>query len=147
MIALICTLFFGYIGFMILKLGMVESISDTFYHLPKKYGWVFSVWLWTISILLMYAGGTNLMFLAGMCIMFVGAWPWFNNDQKIQHYIAAVLGISLGMVSMWYDFGLWLIPILFIIFSLGLNVVKIRFRIFWIEILAFGAIIIGLIFR
>jgi len=140
----VLVIFFGYLAVIVKKYGWLDSISDSFYHLPKKYNWIFSVFLWTISILMMMIGGTNLMFLAGMSIMFVGTWPWFNDEQKLQHYLAAVTGIGLGMISMWYDFGLWYIPVSFVVIVGILKLLKINNFTYWLEVVAFSEIIAGL---
>lgn len=140
----VLVIFFGYLAVIAKKYGWLDSISDSFYHLPKKYNWIFTVFLWTISIMLIMIGGTNLMYLAGVCIMFVGTWPWFNDGERIQHFIAAGLGIGLGMLSLWCDFGLWYIPVSFGVIVGILKLLKVNHFTYWLEVVAFSEIIGGL---
>jgi hypothetical protein len=137
-------IFIGYIATITYLYGWLPSISESFYRLPVKFNWIFSTFLWIISINMMYAGGTNLMFLAGFFIMFVGVFPYFN-ETRWQHYISALLGIGFGMASLWVNFNQWPLVLLFIIIGLFLIVSKVKNLYFWIEIIAFNIIIYGLI--
>jgi hypothetical protein len=102
--------------------------------------------LWGFAVPAMIAGDTALMFLAGSGIVFVGAaFDFKERMTKIVHYVAAGLGITFGMLSMWLDFGLWYIPVIFIIGSCGL--LALRDKIFWIEVVAFYLILTGLILK
>lgn len=83
------------------------------------------------------------MILAGFFIMFVGVFPFFN-ETRWQHYVCALLGIGLGMASLWINFGLWYLVLLFILIGLFLIVAKVKNLYFWIEVFAFGIIIMGL---
>lgn len=139
-------IFLGYIVTVTCLFGWLPSISESFYEIIKvnpNLHWIFSLFLWTISILMMIAGGTNLMFLAGFFIMFVGVFPYFN-ETRWQHYFSALLGIGLGMASLWIDFHLWYLVLLFIFIGLFLIVSKVKNLYWWIEIAAFGIIIYGL---
>ena len=133
------------------KFGWLPSISDSFYQWLKicdqnvAIG-IFSGFLWTISILMMIIGGTNLIFLAGAGIIMVGAEPYFKDNKEGKlHYIFAILGIGLGLASMWIDFGMWYLPVIFLA---GAGLLKYVFKIknltYWLEVFAVSLITFGL---
>ena len=98
-------IFLSYLTITTVKYGWLPSISESFYRLPTRLNWIFSIFLWAISVLLIWATwDTTLIVLAGSCIMGVGVFPYFL-EEKWMHYVFALLGISLGMISLWVDFN------------------------------------------
>ena len=121
-------IFIGYLVYIVARYGVLPSISDSFYHIPKQYYWVFSVFMWTLSIMIMLIGGTNLMYLAGVGLFFVGGEPYFQEKmQGLFHMIAAVCGIMFGLLSMGLDYHMWIIPIGFIVGAGLMKILKIKF--------------------
>lgn len=133
-----------YLIFILVKFGVLKSISDSYYHLKNKV--LFTLALWGFAFPAIIAGNTALMFLAGSGIVFVGvAFDFKENFTKIVHYTAAALGVVFGMVSLWLDFGFWFIPVGFILISCGL--LSLKNKIFWIEVLAFYTIILTVLWK
>jgi len=137
------TVFTLYIVAIVIIFGILKSVSDSYYHIKHKI--FFTLALWGFAVPAMIAGGTVLMFLAGSAICFVGATPAFKmKHEGIVHYIGAVSGIILGMASMWLDFGLW-----WIVAIMAVGFVILRWKAtnytYWIELLAFYLILLGLI--
>lgn len=80
-----------------------ESISAMVYIFDEKYKWLWSMWLWAVTILmapsLIDALPYNFQFVGFLmiaCLTFVGAFPLFDEDNKKWHYI---LGIAAGIIS------------------------------------------------
>lgn len=139
------SVFTAYLIFILVKFGVLKSISDSYYHLKHKI-W-FTLALWGFAFPAIIAGDTALMFLAGSGIIFVGvAFDFKESMTKIVHYIAAGLGITFGMLSLLFDFDLPWVEIGFIAGSCLLYLF-VKNRIFWIEVLAFYTIIISLILK
>jgi len=138
--------FVGYVGFVVAKYGILPSISDSYYHLPKKYNFVFTLALWGFAFPAMIIGTpvTGLMFGACAGIMFVGAAAAFHQKvTKTVHIVGASLGMGLSQVAIATAFGMW--PIIAV--SVGLVGLIMLFRkqlnykhVWWIEIVCFTAI-------
>ena len=125
--------------------GVQKSISDSFYCLPIRARGLFTLALVGFSIPVMIFADNTLMFLAGSAIVFVGAASDFKRDiTKVWHYAAAVIGITLGMASLIIDYGRIELVILFVVISIILRFTKSNF-IWWIEIIAFYLILIGIL--
>ena len=86
--------FIAYLLTIYIKYGLLPSISESFYKLPSNRKWIFTFFIWYISIMIMLIGGTNLFFLSGIGIMFVATFPYFL-EQRWQHYISAMIGITV----------------------------------------------------
>lgn len=121
------------------------SISNTFCELPLGYKWIFTLFMCTLGVLCMFIGKNNTMVLMGFSCILVGFFPRFNDDQGLQHYIAAIGIIGSGLWQVGVVSGLWYLPIIFLIISLPIYFLKVRNRLFWVEIVAFGVIIGGLL--
>lgn len=134
--------FISYISFIWWKYGVLESISDSWYALPIKYNFLFTLFCWFFVIPVMIMGDNILLFLAGSGIAFVGAAAAFKGMDKWIHFISAGLGIIFSQISIFFDFGLWYINIAF--FSLALLLFLLRKIIkkytWYVEILAFLSI-------
>lgn len=134
--------FFSYITFILLKYGVKESVSKTFYSLPPQHRYLFTLYCWSFSVPVMILGGSLLMYLAGAGIMFVGATPAFK-DTKITnrfHTIGAAVGITFSQIAIFFDYRLWYLNIIFIVSSALMLLFTKKLKdnhLFWIEILAF----------
>lgn len=142
--------FFTYLGFILLKYGILPSISDSWYHLSKKLKPLFTLFCWGIAFPAMIIGLTIsegnqfqfLIFLGASGIMFVGVAPDFMSknglDKKI-HRIAAIVGVVANTLYAYLVFpSLWYIPTIFVISTLILFAFKRKVQeILWIEVLSF----------
>lgn len=137
--------FLSYVIYIVIKFGILPSISQSFYELSQKNNFLFTFFCWGFALPAIIIGTdlTNnfLMFLAGSGIMFVGAAAAFKEKlTKPVHEISAYAGVILSQLSIAYDFNMYYINFIFIGLSLIIAVGLKRTRTFWIEILAFLSI-------
>jgi hypothetical protein len=91
-----------------------------------------------------------LYFFSGAGLAFVGAaseFKWTGANTHIVHYLGAVLGIGCASMALYFESGLWQPAISIVLFSAFCSINKTKNAIFWVEIVAFVAIITGLIVR
>jgi len=140
------TIFVGYVATIWGLYGVLPSISDSYYQLPKKLNFIFTLALWGFAFPAMIIGTpvTGLMFGACAGIMFVGAAAAFHQKvTKTVHIVGATMGMGLSQVAIATSFGLW--PITAV--SVGLVGLIMLFRkqlkykhVWWIELVCFVAI-------
>ena len=104
------TAFTTYILFVVKKYGIQESVSNSYYKLPEKQRWVFTIALWMFAFPAIVLGveHSGLAFLAGAGICFVGAAPAFRGDKMEEsvHVAGALTGVIGGILFMVVT-GLW----------------------------------------
>ena len=145
--------FVTYVGFIWAKYGILPSISDSYYHLPKQLKPLFTLFCWGFALPAAIIGFTLaegsvwqfLMFFASGGIMFVGAAPDFKSEtgmDRLVHYISAVVGVIFSQLYILLVFPeIFYIPLAFTIFSIIFLYFKNKVEeIWWIEILAFASI-------
>lgn len=137
--------FITYVSFIWSKYGVLSSISESYYRLPTKLSFLFTLFCWGFAIPAIIIGvdltNNYLMFLAGGGIMFVGAAAAFKETlTKNVHMIGAALGIIFSQLSIAFDFHMYYVNILFFIAALLVLVFRIKNHIWWIELLAFSSI-------
>lgn len=140
--------FLTYIGFIVYKYGILESISASWYALPKQWKPLF--WLFTVILgmcMLPLADYHSLFFLSGAGLIFVGTAAAFE-DQKMTnrvHYSGAVAGIGGAIGALFILLGT-LVPIyITLLFLVGSLLLQRTHIIWWVEIGAFIGIVWGLI--
>lgn len=140
------TIFVGYLSFIIGKYGILPSISESYYRLPKSINFLFTLFCWGFALPAVIIGvdltDNFLMFLAGSGIMFVGAAAAFKETlTKNVHMIGAAVGIICAQLSTAFDFHMYYVNVIFVVLSLaillGKYLGKIKNYVWWIEILAF----------
>lgn len=140
------TVFVGYVASIWSIYGVLPSISDSYYELPKKWNFLFTLALWGFAFPAMIIGTpvTGLMFFATAGIMFVGAAAAFHQKlTRTVHIIGASLGMGLSQLAIATSFGMWPITAvsavligLILLFRKQLN----YNQVWWIEIVCFTAI-------
>lgn len=142
------TTFLSYIGLIVYKYGILESISVSWYALPKQLQPLF--WLFTTILGMSMLPLTDyhpLFFLSGAGLSFVGTAAAFE-DQKITnrvHYSGAVAGIGGAIGALFVILGT-LVPIYTtLLFLAGSFFLQRTHVIWWVEIGAFLGIVWGLI--
>jgi len=141
--------FISYMAFIISRYGILASISDSYYRLPKNLSFLFTLFCWGFAIPLTIIGlqltDNFLMFFAGSGIVFVGAAAAFKETmtEKV-HYVGAAIGISFAQLSTAFDFHMYYVNIFFLvsilIILLGKILGKIKNYVWWIELVAFTLI-------
>jgi len=149
LIALILSfiIFTSYVAGITIKFGWLRSVSASWYYIENK--WIFTLSLWGFSIPLMIAGGTALTFLAGLAICFAGAAADTKNTELTEkvHVIGAMAGIIFGMAALIIDFNLWYFVLAQLIFTIPAMKCNMRNHTFWIEIVAYYLVWLGMLIR
>jgi hypothetical protein len=139
------TVFMSYIIGILLLYGVLPSVSDSYYHLPKKWNFLFTLFCWGFAIPTLIIGvdltDNFLMFLAGGGICFVGAAAAFREKLTEQvHVGGALVGIISSQLSIAFDFKMFYINIIFLVLAGLIKLLKIKNNTYWIELLAFASI-------
>jgi hypothetical protein len=139
--------FLSYVSFIWLKYGIQESISDSYYALPEKINMLFTFFCWGFAFPAMIIGLTLtsnfLIFLATGGIMFVGAAAAFKEElTRTVHLAGAYGGILFSQLSIFFDFHLLYVNIIFITLATLMFLFDkyIKHHVWWVEILAFLSI-------
>jgi len=151
---LLISVFIGYVSWIWNKYGVLPSISDSYYHLPKNLRPLFTLFCWGFSIPAIILGSSGLMFFAGGGITFVGAAAAFKEkSSSTVHVVGAMMGVLLSQVAILFQYHMWPLNIAFLAIAIPFTLtrfIKIKGkeicpnRTWWIEIAAFLAICIVL---
>jgi len=155
-------IFTAYVVTVWLHYGIHTSISASWYSLPEKHKWSFTIWCWgfavPMTIVAMMNGGGFLAFFAGALIAGVGAAPrnWdganqflqrnfgFREGEKVVHKIFAYVGVILSQLSLAFEFRAYYFVALFVILS-TIFLVKSKHSIWYIELVAYFSYLIVLL--
>lgn len=127
------------------KYGILPSVSASYYALPKKWNFLFTLFTWGFSVPAIIIGvdltHNILMFLAGAGIAFVGAAAAYKQEltDKV-HVASAWIGILASQLSIIIDFHMWYVSAISIGLAILLNLIKIKNLTYWIEQIAFISI-------
>lgn len=148
------TFFSVILGVLLYKFGVPPSLSETYYNLEKnKKGsgilfYLFLVITVFILVIPMIEATGFWGFLCGAGLLFVGAAPAFKENHQARIHFCGAIICALGAVMeliMMYKW-LWIIPILAIVTILSLSTKTCKSSIvFWLEMLAFYSLFLGLI--
>lgn len=145
---LMLAVFIGYVGYIWSKYGVLKSISQSYYELPKNLQPLFTFFCWGFALPAIILGSSGLMFLAGAGICFVGAAAAFQEQMTHEvHMVGAGIGVAASQLAIAIQYGMWPVSVAFIGISLLLLLFRkqINFKhIWWIEIFAFLSICIVL---
>lgn len=113
------SIFTLYIAFILIKFGLIPSISQSYYELEKikkGYGWIFTFWAWGVTFFLLptlldYCSENTkfLAFLTAMGLCFVGIAPRFKTFQKYIHFISAGVCLAGSFLIIIFNASLLLI--------------------------------------
>ena len=145
-------IFVIYVAFLYSQFGKpLPSISQSWYDLPKPKNNLFTLFCWSIGIAMIFQGGNAWFFMSGAGLCFVGAATTFLSkaaNANIVHYLGAAIGIGCALFGLGFQYGIYF-PLL--VFTLGTALImlipKVNNKIWWVEILAFVVIVIGLFLR
>jgi len=143
-------IFIGYITITIIRYGILDSVSNSYYWFPYNQKLLFTLFCWGISIPVMILAESPIMFFAGSGITFAGAAAAYQERiTHTVHMIGAFSGVILSQISIVIDFHLYILNFIFISISLILILLtKLRIKVhyfWWIEILAYICIMISLL--
>lgn len=136
-------LFIAYTSFVWKRYGVQPSISESWYTLGTKYNWMFTiVFCFGIGVLQLFHESVW-FFLSGSALCFVGAATAFKQKMtNAVHYSGAAGAIVFGLTGL-AGLGIWW-PIVPVAVSIPV-LTKVRNATWWIEFVAFFAILGGLI--
>jgi hypothetical protein len=140
-------IFIAYIIFITIKFGVIHSISESWYKLPKgQKGW-FTAMCWGIGApMVVHEHGLFMLSAAGF--LFVGAATMFKQKMtKEVHYSGAFAGIVGALAGLWVVYDLWWPLAVTALAVGGIIATKLKHPIYWIEIASAGAILAGLAMR
>ena len=129
---------------------VLHSVSDSYYILKRKerheeiFFTLFTFFL-GIGLILQYYH-SFLFFLGGMGLFWVGTQTQFRDEVSIKgkiHYAGAVLTILLSLIGLLTQ-GVWIPLLICGIGTIIMDYLKIKNFIWWVEMLAFLTIIVGL---
>lgn len=142
------------------KFGVIDSISDSWYLLPKKLKLLFTFMCWGIGLPMVAhinpdIAGAGLWFLSAAGFGFTGAATMFKSKgahANIVHYAGAAAGMIGALIALGVQYGLWILSyigfplaiLIFIFGYLGKGKYEIKYPMYWVEILAAILILIGL---
>jgi hypothetical protein len=136
----------GYVGTVWAKFGIQASVSDSFRCWKTKWFNPFTLFMWIITFTLLPTIPNPFFFFAAGGAGFVGAA--FNLDSvnvKKVHNKAAITLIVAGLLGIGFTFAAWWTVGIAVGVAALLWLLKIKNLTWWIEHIAFGAIIFELI--
>jgi hypothetical protein len=144
-----------YLGGIYLLYGILPSISQSFYELPKCWRWLFTVFLFGFSMLIIQACPKPVMFAGALCIMGVGMVPYFSKpnpitdkNQRWQHYILAAVGMGLCVLSTGIELKLpYVMSIGFIGGVFIASDKELKNRMLWLELFIIADVIVGILIK
>ena len=136
--------FFGFVIMIWIRFGLLSSISDGYYYLNRQKH-LFAIAMVGVGLPVTIQSDTGMIFFAGLFICMAGAAGYIREDftEKL-HIVGATGGITLSMVSLWIDYGMWWVSLGFAVISFLLTFFRINHSSWWIEILAFVSVILVL---
>ena len=141
--------FVVYVGYIINQYGILPSISDSWYVLPRQHNFLFTLFTWGIGIPMLFYGNAPLFF-AGAGLTFVGAATQFKMKRsytKQVHFTGAAVGIIIPLLYLAISFGNWIPLAIQAVGTVVITQSKINNKLWWVEILAFICIMFGLYFN
>ena len=128
-----------YLLYIVYRHGVQVSISATYYKIKHKP--LFSFVLMFTAFPMMILASTSLMVLAGFALFVVATSPAFMRDESVRkvHTYSAFLAIVFTTLSIIIDFDMWYMTLPLVVFAIAiaLKAIKIGYRIWWMEIVAF----------
>lgn len=147
-------IFVSYVTFIVVKFGILPSISESWYRLRELGGvWysLFTLFCFGLGFTMFFQtnGSTSLFFLSGAGLSAVGVATMFKLKDDIQpyiHAIGAIVGILTALIGIGVERKNWIPLIIFLSLSILLVIFLKKNKTWWIEIIAFTTAGLGLLF-
>ena len=134
-----------YLAYIFIRYGIQPSISNSYYALGNKEKPLFTLALWGFAIPIIIVANTPIMFIGASFICVVGATQNFKiKSEGLVHSISAVIGIGLGIASLFFEFKTPLTAIAIILSGIALYVFNAKNKVLWVEIIALSMISLSL---
>jgi len=142
-------IFIGFLLYVVKQYGVQPSISDSWYVLKdhnKEYLFTFFIWALSIPILFL-SHISGFYFASAAFLSVVGVATMFKEDHVERvHVIGALGGIFFALLALLLE-GIWLPLVGTSLISLYLRYKKISNLTWWVEIVAFACIELGLLYK
>lgn len=146
--------FTAYVAYILIMFGVIRSISASDYLLKKPFRYWFELTMFISGLTIAYSGwhimNENILMVVGGGFIFgVGLFPDFEKNlfNRIMHYILAIGGFTLVLVSFWIHNEQWYLTVLAALLSTLAYIWPKRNKIFYLEIEMSYFIFAGLIFN
>lgn len=137
--------FISYVLFITLKYGVLPSISDSYYKHNSKL--LFFLFMLGVGLPITLMASSGLMFFSGVLFILCGCAPAFKSDkyslEDDVHKVGALGGICL-LLCYFIISHFYLPIILAILIEFPVYLLNPKNKTFWLEIIAFVTLIIGL---
>jgi hypothetical protein len=137
------SVFVSYVSFIWLKYGIQKSISASYYALPEKWRFLFTLFCWGFAFPAIIVGVevTPLMFFAGAGICFVGAAAQINDKWVYKiHMTAAISGIIFSQLAIIFGYHMGEVSAVSAILCAIIPILTKKYYFWFIELVAFSAI-------
>jgi hypothetical protein len=136
--------FFGYVSYIWKRYGVLYSISASYYELPSKLQFIFTLVTWGYCLPLLIVGNNQWFFLAGASLAFTGASPAFKEKvEGLVHVGGTVLAILFANIGILLA-GFWYVPVILGVVSIIIALIN-KHSTWWIEIVSYIGAIVGLL--
>lgn len=141
-------IFVSYVVFLLVRFKKpLPSISESWYELVGIEKNLFTLFCFSIGFLMLFQmdGTTPLFFFSGAGIIFTGAAAAFKESMtRTVHTTGAIACIAFGLAALYFERGVIYPASVFCVVAFLINILPIKNRVWWIEILAFACIAGGL---
>ena len=135
------TVFIAYVSFIWSKYGILKSISESYYKLPRKWNWLFVAFCWLFAFPAMILGGSYLMMFAAGGIVFVGAAAAMHTfPTRAVHLTGAIGGMILACIAMVVQYHMWYMTVGVAVLALLALLLDKKRAMWWTELAIFTAI-------
>ena len=147
MITIQITIFILYTTLIVYRYGILPSISESWYVLPLRQKFLFTLFTWGIGIpMLFYDSGA--LFLSGSALTFVGVATQFKTSISFTrevHYAGALIGVLVPLIYFGISSDNWMPLLVQVISTMIIISTRIQNKIWWTEIVAFFCVLSGLL--
>ena len=145
-IIILAILFTTFIIYIVRKVGVLESISDSFYELKKQGGLFWFVLCGMAALMVLLDPYNPYLLVSAAGLIFTCGSPYFKEQfpDKYIHFAGAVVAILSAFVNLYITYELWQPFALFIVGVGLIALFRIKNHTWWVEIWAFYLIIGGM---
>jgi len=147
MIIIQAIVFIVYISFIVYRYGVLPSISESWYVLPLRQKFLFTIFTWGIGVpMLFYDSGA--LFISGSALTFVGVATQFKASISFSrevHYAGALIGVIVPLIYFGISSDNWLPLVFQVVATMIITLTKTQNKIWWNEIVAFFCVLSGLL--
>lgn len=134
-------LLFGYLAIMAWKNGIPDMVSDTFYQLGKKHGWIFSAVLTVCALTMMVVlldsglGFQPAAFIGTAGVVFVAFAPNYLSQDEYTVHKSAATASAMACTAWCLSVCIWptiIIAAAYLLYLSALNVKKSLWGVWWV---------------